>query len=72
MENVVHGIKGADIYIDNIRAFSDNWESCIKLVDVILCRMCENRFTINPLKCEWAVKEFDRSDYWLTSCGLNP
>eukprot|EP00957_Ditylum_brightwellii_P085130 6472813-Ditylum_brightwellii.AAC.1 len=57
MENVLHGIEDADIYIDDFGAFSDNWESHIKLIDEILHRLYENGFIINPLKCEWAVKE---------------
>eukprot|EP00957_Ditylum_brightwellii_P175428 13354652-Ditylum_brightwellii.AAC.1 len=59
MENVLHGIEDADVYIDNVGAFSDNWESHIKLIDEILRRLCENGFTINQHKCEWAVKETD-------------
>eukprot|EP00957_Ditylum_brightwellii_P116278 8869547-Ditylum_brightwellii.AAC.1 len=59
MENVLRGIEDADVYTDNVGAFSDNWESHIRLIDEILYRLHENRFTINPLKCEWAVKETD-------------
>eukprot|EP00957_Ditylum_brightwellii_P025683 1942854-Ditylum_brightwellii.AAC.1 len=51
MENVLHSIEDADVYIDNIGAFFDNWESHIKLIDEILHRLHENGFTINPLKC---------------------
>eukprot|EP00957_Ditylum_brightwellii_P139183 10608239-Ditylum_brightwellii.AAC.1 len=57
MENVLRSIEDADVYIDNIGAFSNNWESHIKLIDEILHRLRENGFTINPLKCERAVKE---------------
>eukprot|EP00957_Ditylum_brightwellii_P147777 11253901-Ditylum_brightwellii.AAC.1 len=52
MKNVLRGIEDADVYIDNVGSFSDNWEGHIKLIDEILCRLYENGFTVNPLKCE--------------------
>ncbi|KAL7479177.1 hypothetical protein ACHAW6_004920 [Cyclotella cf. meneghiniana] len=39
------------------------------LLGTKLHHLKENCFTINPLKCEWAVKE---PDYWLTPQGLKP
>jgi hypothetical protein len=51
MENVMSGIKDADVYIDDVGAFSDNWDRHVNLIATILRRLCENGFTINPLKC---------------------
>eukprot|EP00957_Ditylum_brightwellii_P191801 14601339-Ditylum_brightwellii.AAC.1 len=72
MENVLHGIKDTDVYLDNVGVFSDNWESHIKLIDEILHRQCGNRFTINSVKCETPIKVTNWLGYWLPPHGLKP
>ncbi len=66
MENVLSDIEDADVNIDDVGAFSDNWDHHINLLATILWQLRENCSTINPLKCEWAVKETDWLGYLLT------
>jgi hypothetical protein len=72
MENVLSDIKDADIYIDDVGTFSSNWDHHVNLLATILWRLRENGFTINPLKCTWAIKETDWLGYWFTPRGLKP
>jgi hypothetical protein len=66
MENVLSDTKDANIYIDDVGAFSSDWEHQVNLIATILWQLHENGFTINPLKCEWTIKETDWLSCWLT------
>jgi hypothetical protein len=72
MENVLSDIQDADIYINDVGAFSNDWNYCINLLATILRQLWKNGFTIYPLKCEWAVKETDCLGYWHTPQELKP
>ena len=72
MENIFRDVDDAEVYTDAKGVFYKDWQHHIQLIDAILQKIQENIFTINPIKCKWAVKETDWLGYWLTPTGLKP
>jgi hypothetical protein len=72
MEDSLRVIQECDVYIDNVGALNDTWAQHLKTLEKIMARLQDNNFTINPLKCEWAVQETDWLGHWLTPTGLKP
>ena len=63
MENLLRDIDDVEIYIDDIGCFSSTFSSHIQTLDMILTHLEQNRFTVSPSKCEWAVQETDWLGY---------
>ncbi|KAL7483324.1 hypothetical protein ACHAW6_008974 [Cyclotella cf. meneghiniana] len=71
MKSVLAGINDVDVYIDDAGAFSQTWDHHIKLLSDILCHLCENGFTTNPFKCEWAIKDTGEENRCYPQDGLS-
>ena len=64
--------KDVEVYIDDIRIFTQSWDHHQSIVSEVLRQPEYNGFTVNPLKCDWAVQETDCLGYWLMPEGLKP
>ncbi len=53
--NIFRDVEDAEVYIDNIGAFSNNWEHHVKLLSTVFTMLQDSGFMVNPLKCEWVV-----------------
>jgi hypothetical protein len=66
MENIFRDVEDAEVYIHDIEPVSHSSDDHMALLRTILTKLQEDCFTVNPLKCEWAVKGTDWLGYWLT------
>ena len=62
MEEIL-GDFDIEVYIDDIAISSKNYDEHIQKIDIVLQRLENSGFKINPLKCEWCVAETDFLGY---------
>ena len=72
MHSVLDDIEGIKFYMDDIGVFSSTWPDHLSLLSTILGCLENVGFTINPLKCEWAIQETDFLGHWLTPNSVKP
>ena len=72
MHLVLDGIEDIEFYMDDIGVFSSSWDDHLSLLSLVLTRLQDIGFTINPLKCECAIQETNFLGHWLTPEGVKP
>ncbi len=75
MEQTLRGIREIEAYIDDVGIFGTpkgTFSDHMRVLETVLQRLQDANFTINPLKCKWAVQEMDFLGFWLTPTGLKP
>ncbi len=63
IENIFRDVAEVEVYIDDIGVFSDSWEQHLAVLCIVFQKLQKNCLTVNPLKCECAVKETDCLGY---------
>ncbi len=56
MDQVLHGLNNVEVYLDGIDVFNHSWDKYQVLLNFLSC-LEANCFTVNPLKCAWAIQE---------------
>ena len=72
MERIFRDLDDTSVFIDDVSAFSKSFDEHLALLEQVLRRLEDNNFCVNPLKCEWCIKETDFLGYWMTPNGLKP
>lgn len=75
MEQTLRGMREIEVCIDDVAVFgavNGSFTDHMVVLEKVLQRLQDANFTINPLKCEWAVQETDFLGFWLTPQGLKP
>ena len=72
MERTLKEIEDLEVCIDDIGIFSKTWDKHLHVLNQVCERLEAKGFSVNPLKCEFGVKESDFLGHWLTPVGVKP
>ena len=73
MENLLWDLLAEIVvYINDILVTNHSWSSHLRLLDKVLAHLEDEGFSVNPLKCECAVKEMDFLGHWMAPTGIIP
>ena len=73
MERTLKNISDdLEIYIEDIGIFSKSWDDHLIILDKVCKQLEDKGFSVNPLKCEFGVKESGLLGHWLTPKVIKP
>ena len=72
MHSVLDDIDSIEFYMDDIGVFTTTSTDHVSLLSTVLGHLENVGFTINLLKCEWAIQQTDFLGHWLTPNGIKP
>jgi hypothetical protein len=75
IEEVLHDLiekYELTVYINDIKITNNSWQEHLQAISDVLKCLQDNGFTVNPLKCKWAVQETSFLGFWFTPTGVKP
>jgi Reverse transcriptase (RNA-dependent DNA polymerase) len=69
VEDLLRPHEESEVYMDDVGIFCLTWDEHLYSLDKVISLLQSNNFTVNPLKCEWGVRETDWLGYRLTPRG---
>ena len=73
MHPLFQDIPQVECFIDDIGIFiNSSFHQHLSIVKQVLLRLEESGFTVNPIKCAWAVQATDNLGFLLTTEGTKP
>ena len=73
MHPLFQDISAVECFIDDIGVFTNgSLDHHLEILSQVLLRLEESGFTVNPLKCAWAVTQTDYLGFLITTSGIKP
>ena len=66
--SAVRDVKGVEVFVDDVLIHSANFEDNVRLLSVVLRRLCDVNMTVKPTKCEMAKSEIQFLGHKVSLC----